>query len=599
MSFDVHPWKIVLHGNDAEQVEKLKQLSVLGNGYMGMNGAFEEEESACTWLAGLEIADCERPRSVRCMNLQGVRVEVDGEALDLHQADIRDFSCELDLQTGIFVRRFKWMTAKGSISFRMERFVSMAQKELLAIRCTLRPDYEAHIAVTPFLDARASDEGWENLAEEESEDGAAILVRIREDAQSLPCVAVGAAMSCWTDGLELINRSYESGYTSATYAASVEAGDEIMLEKHVLCFTSCEYEQNVLTTVALRAAARARELGFDEMKDAQIGAWKARWASCDVRIDGDEAAQQQIRYAIFRLWSAYSGEEMAAFTLADRTGALPFYLSASEADTAKQLLFYSEGTVERQAALAHALFAYATCAGDLEWLRKDGLSILCAIARFFHRKASELARDAWQGRMAAWCIGLFLTQMHRASPERIAALDLTKTETAEMMELVTRLHCPQRTEAAPEELYYLNHLFDAETFRSLYENCDLTSEPQDAFSACVRCILAAQAHDGEKSLEMMRRTVQIALESPADWAACWQAIVHGFGGMRMTEEFCLRPILPEAWNGYGFRTRYRGRLLEVNVQPGKVQVELLDGQPLTISLYDEEIRLVDRVERTL
>ena len=598
MSFDVHPWKIVLNGTEPEYVEQMKRIAVLGNGYMGMNGAFEEEENAHTWLGGVEMPGCDRPYPVRCMNLQGIRVAVDGETLDLTKADIRDFSCELDLHTGVFTRRFRWMTSKGSVSFRIERFVSMAQKELLAIRYTIRSDYEAYIAVTPFLDARNADGRWVKLAEEESEDGASILVSMHENAQSLPCISVGAAMSCWTDGLELMHRTYESGYTAATYAASVEAGDEMTLEKHVLCFTSREYEQNVLTTVALRAAARARELGFDEMKDAQIGAWKARWASSDVRIDGDVAAQQQIRYAIYRLWSAYSGEEMAAFGMSDRTGALPFYLLTSEADAAKQLLFYREGTMEQHIALAHALFAYATCTGDLEWLRKEGLSVLCSIARFFHCRVSELVHDEWQERMAAWCVGLFLTQMHRASPERVAALDLTRSETAGMMELATRLHRAERTEAATEELYYLNHLFDDETFRRLYEHCGLADKPQNAFSACICCILAAQANDQEKALEMMRQTARIALETPADWAACWQAVVQGFGGMRMTEKLCLRPVLPAAWSGYGFCIRYRGRLLEISVQPGLVHVELLDGQPLTISLYDEEIRLEDRVERT-
>lgn len=598
MSFDVHPWKMILRGTNPEHMTDMKRLMVLGNGYMGTNGAFEEDENAYTWLGGVERPDFDRTHLVRSMNLQGVRVEIDGEPINLEQADVRDFSCELNLQTGILERRFRLVNEKGSIIFRMERFVSMAQKELLAVRYTIRPDYEAYIAVTPYIDARSSEEMWGKLAEEESEDGAAILVRICDNQQHVPEVSVAAAMSCWTDGLELVSRSYESGYTAAAYAARVEAGDEVMLEKHVLCFTSREYEQNVLTTVALRAAARARELGFDEMKEAQIGAWKARWASCDVRIDGDEAAQQQIRYAMFRLWSAYSGEEMAAFGLSDRTCALPFYLASCEGDAARQLLFNGEGTMEQQAALAYALFAYATCTGDLEWLRKDGLSILCTIARFFCRKASELEQDGWLSRMAAWSIGLFLTQMHRAAPERVAALDLTKTESAGMMELVTKLHCPERANAAPEELYYLNHLFDAEAFLSLYERCNLTAEPRDAFTACVRCILAAQAGDTETAEAMLRLTAQLAGETPAGWAVCWQAVVHGFGGMRTAEELSFRPVLPASWSGYGFRIRYRGRLLAINVQRGKVQAELLDGQPLTISLYGEEIRLEDRVERT-
>ena len=37
----------------------------------------------------------------------------------------------------------------------------------------------------------------------------------------------------------------------------------------------------------------------------------------------------------------------------------------------------------RNAAIAHAIFNYATYTGDFEYLRKEGLDVLCGIARFF------------------------------------------------------------------------------------------------------------------------------------------------------------------------------------------------------------------------
>ena len=77
------------------------------------------------------------------MRLNGIHVEVDGETLDLNTAAVEAFYRELDMQNGLFLRRFTVRTAGGSVQVEAERFVSLAQKELLAVRYRLTPDYDA------------------------------------------------------------------------------------------------------------------------------------------------------------------------------------------------------------------------------------------------------------------------------------------------------------------------------------------------------------------------------------------------------------------------------------------------------------------------
>ena len=62
-------------------------------------------------------------------------------------------------------------------------------------------------------------------------------------------------------------------------------------------------------TMAVKAASRARETGYEDLKKEHVDAWKQRWAACDVTIEGDDAAQQGIRFNLFQLLSTYSGED--------------------------------------------------------------------------------------------------------------------------------------------------------------------------------------------------------------------------------------------------------------------------------------------------
>ena len=752
MSFEIHPWKVIERKLNPESMRFWESLTSTGNGYMGMRGNFEEDYSGDshlgTYIGGVWYPDKTRVgwwkngyphyfgKAINCVRMNGIHVELDGEALDLAKADVQDFYAELDMQQGLYQRRFTVHTEKGSVKVRAERFVSLAQKELLAIRYSILADYDAHIVMRPYLDGNVrnldsnyEETFWDMLAEEEGEDGVALLTKTKENEFEAPRFAVAAAMSCWADGLEMQIRHMDKGYAEAVYEGWVQAGDLISLEKYVLCFTSRDYEQNALTTIALRAASRARELGYDELRDAHTAAWKARWAACDVAIDGDDAAQQGIRFNLFQLLSTYSGDDARlnigpkGFTGEKYGGAtywdteaycLPVYMAIAGPDVARQLLMYRwmqldaayenarnldlkgalypmvtftgiechnewEITFEeihRNAAIAHAIFNYATYTGDFEYLRKEGLDVLCGIARFFldrvhfseaqgkyvlhgvtgpNEYENNVNNNWYTNRMAAWSIGLFLTQAHRASADRLAKLGLTKDEMTKMLDVVQKMYEPedpqrgifvqhdgflekelQPASSIPEEerpisqhwswdrilrscfikqadvlqgLYFLNHLYDTETIRRNFDFYEPMTVHESSLSPCVHSILASQLGYEDKAMEMYHRTARLDLDNInrdtedglhiTSMAGSWLSIAHGFAGMRTVEGLSFCPFLPKEWKGYAFQIQYRGRIIRVSVQPEEAIVELLDGQPLSITLCGEEKWLEDRITHSL
>ena len=752
MSFEIHPWKVVETGLDKERMRLSESLTSTGNGYMGMRGNFEEDYTGDThlgtYIGGVWFPDKTRVgwwkngyplyfgKVINAVRLNGIHVEVDGETLDLNTAQVEAFYRELDMQNGLFLRRFTVRTAGGSVQVEAERFVSLAQKELLAVRYRLTPDYDAHVVMRPYLDANVrnldsnyEETFWDMLEEEETEDALALLTKTKENPFGTPRFAVSAAMSCWADGLEMAGRRLDSGYVETRYEGDVAAGEDVVMEKYALCFTSRDYDEKVLSTLSLKAAARAREVGYDALRDAHTAAWRDRWAGCDVTIQGDDAAQQGIRFNLFQLLSTYSGDDARlnigpkGFTGEKYGGAtywdteaycLPVYMAIAGQDVAKQLLLYrwlqldgayhnarQQGLkgalypmvtftgvechneweitfeeIHRNGAIAHAIFNYATYPGDMDYMLREGLDVLCGVARFYtdrvhfsnrHGKymihgvtgpneyENNVNNNWYTNRIAAWSIGLFVTQARRASQERRRELAITEDELAHMVDVVEKMYYPEDAELGifvqhdtfldkelmpasdiPAEerpinqhwswdhilrscfikqadvlqgLYFLNHLYDVETIRRNFDFYEPMTVHESSLSPCVHSILAAQLGYRQKAVEMYQRTARLDLDNInndtddglhiTSMAGSWLAIAHGFAGMRTTDGLSLSPFLPDAWQGYAFQFHYRGRVIRVSVRPGQALVELLQGKPLKMTLCGQEQTLSDSISHAL
>ena len=752
MSFEIHPWKVVETGLDKERMRLSESLTSTGNGYMGMRGNFEEDYTGDThlgtYIGGVWFPDKTRVgwwkngyplyfgKVINAVRLNGIHVEVDGETLDLNTAQVEAFYRELDMQNGLFLRRFTVRTAGGSVQVEAERFVSLAQKELLAVRYRLTPDYDAHVVMRPYLDANVrnldsnyEETFWDMLEEEETEDALALLTKTKENPFGTPRFAVSAAMSCWADGLEMAGRRLDSGYVETRYEGDVAAGEDVVMEKYALCFTSRDYDEKVLSTLSLKAAARAREVGYDALRDAHTAAWRDRWAGCDVTIQGDDAAQQGIRFNLFQLLSTYSGDDARlnigpkGFTGEKYGGAtywdteaycLPVYMAIAGQDVAKQLLLYrwlqldgayhnarQQGLkgalypmvtftgvechneweitfeeIHRNGAIAHAIFNYATYTGDMDYMLREGLDVLCGVARFYtdrvhfsnrHGKymihgvtgpneyENNVNTNWYTNRIAAWSIGLFVTQARRASQERRRELAITEDELAHMVDVVEKMYYPEDAElgifvqhdtfldkelmpasALPaserpinqhwswdhilrscfikqadvlQGLYFLNHLYDVETIRRNFDFYEPMTVHESSLSPCVHSILAAQLGYRQKAVEMYQRTARLDLDNInndtddglhiTSMAGSWLAIAHGFAGMRTTDGLSLSPFLPDAWQGYAFQFHYRGRVIRVSVRPGQALVELLQGKPLKMTLCGQEQTLSDSISHAL
>lgn len=477
MSFSVHPWKVVEKGWNPSGSLSSESLFSLGNGYMGVRGSFEEDFTGKThpgtYIGGVWFPEEPNERWKRlglvdysahvlsAARLIGIHVEIDGETLDLSTcATVWDFRRELDLRTGVLHRVAMADTDRGTIQVESWRFVSLARKELLAIRYAVTPSFACRMTMTPYLDgdvynACSGVSRWELLEGGQTEEACSVLMRTKANRFGVPRFTVAAAqsVSAWHAQEQVEGQAEASrpGYCARSYTSLLEAGDTATIEKFVTVFTSRDHPAEELTDLALREAELARQQGFDEALSAQEQAWAQRWAMADVNIDGDDSAQQGIRFNLFQMLSTYSGQDArlniapAGFSGEAFGGTthwdtevccFPVYLATCGQEVAKQLLLYryqqlpqaclnarklgmpgalypaatldgteslgewtvSQEEIHRNAAIAHAIFYYTEYTGDESFLLHEGFEVLLAIGRFYAGRAQ------WNPRTSAYML---------------------------------------------------------------------------------------------------------------------------------------------------------------------------------------------------
>jgi len=129
-------------------------------------------------------------------------------------------------------------------------------------------------------------------------------------------------------------------------------------------------------------------------------------------------------------------------------------------------------------------------------------------------------------------------------------------------------------------LYLLREHYDQETLRVNWEYYAPRTDHTygSSLGPAVHAILACELGRSEEAYAHFMRAALVDLEDLRDNAAdgihagsaggVWQALVFGFGGVRLTEAGPVaNPRLPPGWARLKFRLRYRGQWYDFDLQP--------------------------------
>ncbi|MFL2134649.1 glycoside hydrolase family 65 protein [Desemzia sp. FAM 24101] len=258
----------------------------------------------------------------------------------------------------------------------------------------------------------------------------------------------------------------------------------------------------------------------------------------------------------------------------------------------------------------------------------------------------------YTNKMATWVLRYTLESLSKVTEAKLAELKVTEAEKAHWDDIIQRMYYPYdetlgvfvqhdtfldkdlRTvdSLTPEErpinqnwswdkilrspfikqadvlqgLYYLNHEFSIEEKERNFDFYEPMTVHESSLSAAIHAVLAAELGKTEKAVELYARTARLDLDNYnndtedglhiTSMSGGWLAIVHGFAGMRTANgELMFKPFCPKNWDKYSFLVKYRGCLLDIQVDQERVTVVLKEGESLEFRLYGEKVLLDESV----
>lgn len=465
----VDDWRIIEEGFDPKNHRSSESIFSLGNGRMGQRANFEEKYSGNTlqgtYIGGVYYTDKTRvgwwkngypeyfAKVLNAPYWNGIYVEINNEQLDLGVCKVRDFTRILNMKEGYLERSFIAIMPNGNeVKVNARRFISMANKEIAAIRYALTPlNFSGDILFTSSIDgdiknedANYNEKFWDVL-ETDALNGEAYLRSQTKKTNFQVGVGIKYAITLGGNEYPVLEDEtiIDQNYVANKVSVFVEKGKQVCFYKYIAVLSSMNHNVSDLLPNAKILVNDACSKGFDTLLEEHRLVWKEIWEHSDIVIEGDVEAQQGIRFNIFQLKQTYTGDDARlnigpkGFTGEKYGGStywdteaycVPFYLSTADAKVTRNLLIYrykqldkaiengqklgfTDGAalypmvtmngeechneweitfeeIHRNGAIAYAIYRYINYTGDDFYLEEYGLEVLTAIARFWAQRAT-------------------------------------------------------------------------------------------------------------------------------------------------------------------------------------------------------------------
>ncbi len=472
------PWCIIEEGFDSNRQRSSESIFSIGNGKMGQRANFEEQYSGSSlqgsYVAGIYYPDKTRvgwwkngypeyfAKVLNAPDFTGIHFTLDGEILDLATCKVNSFRRVLNMKEGTLSREFVAVMPSGlKIKASVIRFLSMARPETGAVRYCITPlTRDATVKVIPYLngnvvneDANWNEVFWTQLHHEASGHEGYLVARTLKTEFDVAC---GMHSRILVDGTESpVKPAHHSktGYVETSCEIRLKKESPLEVIKTVAVLSSIDHEKEDLIGDTKKVIKAAVKQGFVPMLKAHREVWTGIWEHSDIIIEGDDEAQQGIRFNIFQLNQTYrgddprlnigpkgfTGEKYGGSTYWDTEAfCIPFFLCTAPASVTRNLLLYRYKHLEkaignaqklgfkngaalypmvtmngeechneweitfeeihRNGAIAFAIYNYTRHTGDHKYLIEYGLEVLIAISRFWSQRVN------WSGEKMKYVI---------------------------------------------------------------------------------------------------------------------------------------------------------------------------------------------------
>jgi trehalose/maltose hydrolase-like predicted phosphorylase len=284
-----------------------ESVFTIGNGYISTRGAFEEGmlgDLPATLVHGVfddaPIVETELANAPNWLPLVPV---IGDEPMQLDAGHLLSYERVLYLRHGVLTRRVRWQSSAGqTVDIYYERFISLADKNIMVVRCRITPvDFSGPVALRAALDGTMDNAGLQhwNKVEQGQADRQTIFLQSGTRATG---IMVCEAARLHVDGTAHVDYDIHQQESIPTVCAhwQAEQGQTVTAEKVVTLFTSYDAGRNT-RAAALMKLAEVMGPAYDRLLRANAQAWAAYWADSDIEIVGDDEAQMATRFMLFQL----------------------------------------------------------------------------------------------------------------------------------------------------------------------------------------------------------------------------------------------------------------------------------------------------------
>ena len=334
--FKHDPWKVRDTVFSREHSLQRESVFSLGNGYMAMRGSFEEgipAGSACRTNPAFYIAGIfDRwddnthimkgrdvyPRSKQDMKnfpgLLDVGFSSGRESFTMAGSSFSGYARTLDMKEGTLSRELLWKHGRGRRTHVVtERFFSLDNSHVAAARYSVTPlNYSGRVSFEFTLgrDGSPAADSWRPLYSGcTGRAGAAVMLGTEQTGQSVAAAVRAAVRSGGGNVPVSVVTLKTKGGVRKRISFTACKGTEYVFEKLVAVYTGRDRVKGGLVRKAEAEVSSAARLSYARLRKAHVRAWERFWEENDVVIEGDAPAQQGMRFALFTLRQAYTGDD--------------------------------------------------------------------------------------------------------------------------------------------------------------------------------------------------------------------------------------------------------------------------------------------------
>jgi len=287
--------------NEKESIMRMGNVYQIANGYMGYRGTLDEfgpDELVGITVAGIfdRVGDSWR-EPVNAPNGAYTKLIVDGAEISALTTTIKKHTQHLNLENAVFERETSYEAAGKTITVHSTRFLSADKPNLGVVKYSLITDKAAKVIINTGIDCNIWDLNGKHLVDLKLEmnEGALLVHAVTNELGKK--VAAAEMIDC-SFGKE--THSTAGNQNLHIIELDTEAGKTYTFYKYFTVFTENDNVPSVMEA-AIKAATDAKNAGYEKCLSDHNAQWAKKWEYCDVKIDGDDEAQQALRYSIFEL----------------------------------------------------------------------------------------------------------------------------------------------------------------------------------------------------------------------------------------------------------------------------------------------------------